>query len=57
MGNFSKWIGGGLGWVLGGTLGALAGFVVGSIIDKQRESGVEGTQTSGGRTTPGGFVK
>jgi DnaJ like chaperone protein len=33
MGNFAKWIGGGLGWVMGGPIGGLLGFVVGSFID------------------------
>jgi len=31
--KFAKWIGGGLGWVLGGPIGALLGFVMGSIVD------------------------
>ncbi len=43
MGNFAKWIGGGLGWVLGGPMGALLGFLAGSFFDdassiKQRKS-------------------
>lgn len=33
MGNFAKWIGGGLGWVMGGPIGGLLGFVLGSFID------------------------
>ena len=33
MGNFGKWIGGGLGWVMGGPIGALLGFLMGSIVD------------------------
>jgi len=32
MGNFAKWIGGGLGWALGGPVGALIGFALGSLI-------------------------
>lgn len=31
--KIAKWIGGGLGWVLGGPIGALLGFVMGSIVD------------------------
>jgi DnaJ like chaperone protein len=33
MGRFAKWIGGGLGFVMGGPIGALLGFLVGSIVD------------------------
>ena len=33
MGKFAKWIGGGLGWVLGGPIGALVGFALGSLFD------------------------
>jgi DnaJ like chaperone protein len=33
MVKFGKWIGGGLGWVLGGPIGALAGFALGSLLD------------------------
>lgn len=38
MGNFGKFAGGALGWVLGGPLGALAGVVVGSLFDTAKES-------------------
>lgn len=33
MGMFGKWLGGGLGFVLGGPIGGLLGFLVGSVID------------------------
>jgi DnaJ like chaperone protein len=33
MGKFGKWIGGGLGFTLGGPIGALAGFFLGSFFD------------------------
>ena len=33
MGNFAKWIGGGLGFVMGGPIGAMLGFLVGSMVD------------------------
>ena len=33
MGNFAKWIGGGLGWVMGGPIGGLLGFLIGSMVD------------------------
>ncbi len=55
MGNFAKWIGGGLGWAFGGPLGALIGFVIGSVVD--------GTTTGMGQlrkpnrgTTAGGYI-
>ena len=34
MAKFGKWIGGGLGWAVGGPIGALFGFAIGSVIDK-----------------------
>lgn len=33
MGIFGKWLGGGLGFVMGGPIGGLLGFLVGSMID------------------------
>ena len=33
MDNFVKWIGGGVGWVLGGPIGGVLGFVGGAIVD------------------------
>ena len=55
MGNFAKWIGGGLGWVLGGgPVGALIGFALGSLI-----GGAEITTSTrsvgSNRTTEGDF--
>lgn len=34
---FGKWLGGGLGFVMGGPIGALLGFIVGSVIDSTTE--------------------
>lgn len=53
MGNFAKWIGGGLGWVMGGPIGGLLGFMVGSFFD----GAVYQTSTATGSaiTTPGAF--
>jgi DnaJ like chaperone protein len=34
MAKFGKWIGGGLGWAVGGPIGALFGFAIGSVLDK-----------------------
>ncbi len=45
MKKFAKWIGGGLGWVLGGPIGALIGFAVGSLFDTE----VVATAGSSGR--------
>ena len=33
MAGFTKWITGGLGFVLGGPIGGLIGFAIGSLID------------------------
>ncbi|PIE49404.1 MAG: molecular chaperone DjlA [Flavobacteriales bacterium] len=33
MASFSKWIGAGLGWTVGGPIGAVIGFIMGSMID------------------------
>lgn len=34
MAKYAKWIGGGLGWALGGPIGALLGFAIGSMVDE-----------------------
>lgn len=53
MGNFAKWLGGSLGWVVGGPIGGLLGFLVGSVVDSttQQSSGSASTL----RTTQGDF--
>jgi len=56
MGKYAKWIGGGLGWFLGGPVGALLGFAAGSIFDGK--SRLETTTSYRGRsyrTTAGDF--
>lgn len=56
MGKYAKWIGGGLGWFLGGPVGALLGFAAGSIFDGK--SRLETTTRYRGRsyrTTAGDF--
>lgn len=40
MGNFSKWLGAGLGFTLGGPIGAIIGLAVGSIIDNFSEKDI-----------------
>jgi len=54
MGQFGKWIGGSLGWVMGGPIGGLLGFLVGSMVDG---ASVGRTTIGPGYqpTTPGGF--
>ncbi|HNR42960.1 MAG TPA: TerB family tellurite resistance protein [Bacteroidales bacterium] len=44
MGRFAKWIGGGLGFVMGGPIGALLGFLVGSMVDSTVSGQVTYTQ-------------
>jgi DnaJ like chaperone protein len=53
MGSFAKWIGGGLGWVMGGPIGGLLGFLVGSIVDGTTIQTVTGRGSP--ITTPGAF--
>ncbi|MFZ4726575.1 MAG: TerB family tellurite resistance protein [Paludibacter sp.] len=54
MGNFAKWIGGGLGWAFGGPVGALIGFAIGSMIGGAESIGT--TRSIGStRTTEGDF--
>ncbi len=55
MAKFNKWIGGGLGWVLGGPIGAILGFAIGNYFDNKDQateyyrqrtsSGYRGTQS------------
>jgi DnaJ like chaperone protein len=47
MGIFGKWLGGGLGFVMGGPIGGLLGFLVGSMID-------EGTVQTSYSSSPAG---
>jgi DnaJ like chaperone protein len=55
MGSLGKWIGGGLGWVLGGgPLGALIGFALGSMFDSSTVN-VSTESTTHRRTTEGDF--
>lgn len=49
MGNFAKWIGGGLGWAFGGPIGAIIGFALGSLFGESTTTSSTHTQTR--RTT------
>lgn len=53
MGKFSKWIGAGLGWTIGGPIGALVGFAFGSLVDA---SNIEKFENKRFDTTTGDFV-
>jgi DnaJ like chaperone protein len=54
MGIFGKWLGGSLGWVVGGPIGGFLGFLVGSVIDESTVS--SSTYTPGtARTNQGDF--
>ena len=53
MGNFTKWIAGGLGWAFFGPVGGLIGFLIGSAFEKD---GTPKFQGAPGRTTPGDFA-
>ncbi len=54
MGRFGKWIGGGLGWVMGGPIGGMLGFLVGSLVDGTSIE-TSSTYARGTGTTPGAF--
>ena len=54
MGKFGKWIGGGLGFVMGGPIGGLLGFMVGSMVDNTSVHTSTYSQVQG-RTTQGDF--
>jgi len=51
MAGFTKWIGGGLGWVFGGPIGGLLGFALGAVIDS-----VEVKKIGAMPTTAGDFM-
>lgn len=53
MGNFAKWIGGGLGWAFGGPIGAIIGFALGSLLGNQTT--VQTQSTTARRTTEEDF--
>jgi len=53
MAKYGKWIGGGLGWVLGGPIGVILGFIVGSMFDAMQTGQYE---YQGNRTQPGDFT-
>ena len=56
MAKFGKWIGGGLGWAVGGPIGALFGFAIGTVIDKAADGNIVNS-SSGMRyqSTPNDF--
>jgi DnaJ like chaperone protein len=58
MGKYAKWVGGGLGWFLGGPLGALFGYFVGSMFDSPGQSNTTQTRYRGRnyKTTAGDFA-
>ena len=53
MRKFSKWIGAGLGWTIGGPIGALVGFAFGSLVDASNIEQFEKTRID---TTTGDFI-
>lgn len=56
MAKFGKWIGGGLGWIVGGgPLGGIIGFVIGSVFDGSTEAINSGKGYSK-QTTAGGYI-
>ena len=59
MGSFSKWLGAGLGFTLGGPIGAAVGFALGSFVDgfsaEDLTKEQQHRQGSRGNTHPGDF--
>lgn len=55
MAKFGKWIGGGLGFVLGGPIGGLLGFLVGTAVDDTGTILEPYTERPPGRTAQGDF--
>jgi len=53
MSQYAKWLGGGLGWVLGGPIGAILGFVLGNAVDS-RKAGT--SRYTGPETSPSDFT-
>jgi DnaJ like chaperone protein len=53
MGNFTKWIAGGLGWAFFGPIGGLVGFLIGSAFERDGTPRFRGEP---GTTTPGDFA-
>jgi DnaJ like chaperone protein len=53
MKKFSKWIGAGLGWTIGGPIGAIVGFAFGSLVDA---SDIEQFENKRIDTTTGDFL-
>ena len=53
MAKYSKWLIGGLGWVLGGPIGGIIGFIAGSMVDSI--SNVNVVRSGQQRTTKGDF--
>jgi len=51
MARFGRWIGGGLGFVMGGPIGALFGFAIGSVIDNVTIKKLEGVSVTQGDFT------
>jgi len=53
MGNFTKWLGAGLGFTLGGPIGSIIGFAVGSFVDGFSKEDIlkEFQESQSGRTS------
>lgn len=57
MGKFGKWLAGGLGWAFFGPIGGIVGFMVGSMLNTEKDKySTNKTHTSARQTTTGGYV-
>lgn len=48
MGNFAKWIGGGLGWAVSGPVGGIVGFLLGTLVDSMSNAPQSSIKTTSG---------
>ncbi|MBT4339119.1 MAG: DnaJ domain-containing protein [Bacteroidetes bacterium] len=53
MAKYAKWIGGGVGWALGGVIGGLIGFALGSAVDGMK---IQQDDKGDSQTRPGDFA-
>ena len=56
MAKFAKWLGGGLGWALGGPMGAILGFALGSMVDESEVTVHSGNTTFAPRHSVNDFT-
>lgn len=56
MKKYAKWLGGGIGWALGGPIGAFMGYTLGTMWEAMDSGTYEATTKKNHRTAPGDFT-